>query len=275
MSLTRTEKILAHLEGSGTILEIGPLASPVLKKPVHEVLYADHVGRQGLVEKYRNDPTVDSDRIPEIDVIWDGQGPFPRQDVRLVYAVASHVLEHVPNPIAWMRTVASLLRRGGCLSLALPDMRFTFDIHRSQSNVGELLDADRENRTRPSLRQIWDHAALYSEVDLARIWEAFPECPANGIEPDIARGNELVSRALHGEYVDVHCWVFTQERFLRLMCDLASMGYSDFYIEEFFPVVHGTNEFIVILRKKLEQWDTETFKQRIEYGLEKAYLKLR
>lgn len=55
------------------------------------------------------------------------------------YAVASHVFEHLPNPVGWLRDVAALLVPRGVIALAVPDRRFTFDFFRRETTAARIL----------------------------------------------------------------------------------------------------------------------------------------
>jgi len=54
---------------------------------------------------------------------------------RFDYCLASHVIEHIPNPIAFFQSIAHLLKPGGVLSLAVPDKRYTFDFFQPAASV--------------------------------------------------------------------------------------------------------------------------------------------
>jgi predicted SAM-dependent methyltransferase len=55
------------------------------------------------------------------------------------YAVASHVVEHVPDLIDWLTEIASVLRSTGELRLIVPDKRFLFDIFRRETSLADVL----------------------------------------------------------------------------------------------------------------------------------------
>ncbi len=100
-------------------LELGPLDRPILGKADHDVLYVDHASREALIEKYRKTgslATVRPERIVEVDFIWDR----PLRDSAVggyAYCLASHVIEHVADPIGWLIEIADVLRVGGRLNL--------------------------------------------------------------------------------------------------------------------------------------------------------------
>ncbi len=75
---------------------------------------------------------------------------------------ASHVLEHVPNPIRWFEDVCSILAPGGKLHLKIPDSRYTFDFRRRPSGLSDLVAAYVEDRTRPTVDSTYA-SVLYME----------------------------------------------------------------------------------------------------------------
>src|ERR1700722_3107279 len=127
-------------------LEIGPLTAPRVRKSEGDVLYVDHMDAEGLRRKYADDPVLQGtlDHIVEIDyVMGDGRG-IPEvvgDHAPFDYVVAAHLIEHIPDPITWLMDIAAVLRPGGILSLVVPDKRFTFDINRQTTEIGDLVDA--------------------------------------------------------------------------------------------------------------------------------------
>lgn len=230
-------------------LEIGPLDRPIMPRPGSAVLYADHLDQSGLRQKYARHEHVDKAAIPHIDIVLDG---VPLGEAvgnnRLNYVIASHVIEHVPNPIAWLNELHDLLVDGGTISLAIPDRRQCFDALRRESTAAEWLDAYLLGHTRPSPARIFD--ALSHEVTFEGgiSWIR----PAHLSDLKLSRTTEHayhIARQVFesGEYFDVHCWAFIPETFSNLMRSLTSAGLLALTLEAMTDTVG--NEFLVRLKR--------------------------
>ena len=98
-------------------LEIGPLDRPLIEKSsLHsggEVFYLDHLSTEDLKNKYHSDSTVSVDAIVDVDYVCsDGNFEKVLKQKQFDYVVASHVIEHVPNPIYWLKGLFGILRPG-------------------------------------------------------------------------------------------------------------------------------------------------------------------
>jgi len=196
-------------------LEFGPLANPLVRKDQGPVKYVDYTGTGSLREKSRTDRSVDPDAIVEIDFnlehgslreICGPSGSF-------AYAVASHVFEHLSNPLGWLRDVAALLEPHGVISLAIPDRRYTFDHFRRETTMEQLVAYDYERLERPSMVQMTDHFFNVRLVDTAAAWQRPPlleDCPRYHPDEQIV---SILDQAADGNYVDCHCTVWTSETF--------------------------------------------------------------
>ena len=56
------------------------------------------------------------------------------------FVIASHVLEHLANPLAQLAEIQRVLRTGGAALILLPDRRFTFDRERSPTPLSHLVN---------------------------------------------------------------------------------------------------------------------------------------
>ena len=86
---------------------------------------------------------VDVDAIEDVDVVWSG-GPLapPLQHLApFDYIIASHVIEHLPDPLGFLTDCESLLKPSGVLSLVVPDSRYCFDCLRPLTSIGQWVDA--------------------------------------------------------------------------------------------------------------------------------------
>src|SRR5690606_31600713 len=107
--------------------------------------------RESLREKYAGHLPVDADAIPDIDFVVDGRGLAASiAGHHFHYVVASHVLEHIPDPITWLRDLHDALVDGGVLVLALPDYRRCFDALRRPTVPADWVGAYLDKRVRPS-----------------------------------------------------------------------------------------------------------------------------
>jgi hypothetical protein len=93
----RKKEIVEHLSLSGSGLEYGPLHRTIVDKKNASVRYVDYADRDYLVRHYANDPNVDTDTIPEIDIVTGGRpiDEFAEKE-SVDFIIASHVAEHVP-----------------------------------------------------------------------------------------------------------------------------------------------------------------------------------
>lgn len=83
----------------------------------------DHDTREGLLAKYAR-AAIDPESIEEVDVLWKG-GPlhevFPPEQLGTFDAlIASHVLEHMPDLVAFLASARRLVRNDGSLVFAAP-----------------------------------------------------------------------------------------------------------------------------------------------------------
>jgi hypothetical protein len=238
----------------GRGLEIGPLHAPVVTKDAADVFYVDVFDRAELVRRYRDDPFVDVADIPVIDFSLNRGSHF----VSLVEAVkaaapvswvfASHVVEHVPDVIGWLRDLGEIVEYGGVLVLAIPDRRYCFDVFRPQTTLGQMLQAYTDKDVRPTVRAVFDSLRDKVEVDTSALWRG--ELPVL----ETARLHTLdevmseVERVRDGDYVDAHVWTFTPDSFADQLGELEAMGLGAWHVEHI-EAPQGAVEFYARLRR--------------------------
>jgi SAM-dependent methyltransferase len=129
-------KLLArHLHGRG--IEIGALWRKFPVPSRAHVYYVDRISDADLEQHYAE---VNAPLIAP-DVVGDGVN-LPFAPGSLDFIIASHVLEHLPFPLAALRHWYDALRPGGVLLLKIPDKRHTFDIQRERTPLQHLIDED-------------------------------------------------------------------------------------------------------------------------------------
>lgn len=240
-------------------LEIGPLASPRVSKDDGPVRYLDHASAEELKRKYATNAEMQDrlDHIVDVDyVIGEGKriSEAVAQDAPFDYVIASHLIEHIPDPVGWMADVAQILRPGAILSLVIPDKRFCFDINRAPSDISEIVDAYLRQLTRPSYRQVYDFTsrAINGVVDTHAVWTEGADYTgvvrSDCDDPDVAALEACRRMDTSDEFVDVHCHAFTPDSFLVLLEKLSRLGLVDFELARFFPTEVDTLEFHASLR---------------------------
>ena len=221
--------------------------SPLVTKEMGDVFYIDHDSKENIRKKYSKDPNVDIDKIVEIDFVNDNR---PLAEIvggrKFDYILASHVFEHIQNPISWLQECDSILKPGGLLSLAIPDKRFTFDYFKELTCPHEWVGSYIEQRNRPSPATVFENATLCNGYDFSGLQkgEPFPRYikPVN-LEWALNHAKDALAR-----HIDVHCTVCTAESFAGLINDSRALGLHRFSIEALFPTQLGWNEFQVRLR---------------------------
>ncbi len=266
----RAAILLAGATPDWRIIEIGPSHAPIAPRSAGwNTTVVDHADQAGLIAKYATDPLFDTSRIEPVDVVWTG-GPLDAAVPAALHGsfdllIASHVIEHFPDPIGVLKSAETLLRPdGGTVSLAVPDKRVCFDFFRPPSTTGQLLAAHRQGRTRHTAASLFDHAAYFAQLDGRIGWgwhEGTAEVRADG---GLARAYEAFSKASEdpgSDYADCHAWMYTPASFQLAILEIAAVGVIDLRVERVEP--QGGVEFLVHLKRGRAQFDSvEAFEAR-------------
>ncbi|SIT36287.1 conserved hypothetical protein [Paraburkholderia ribeironis] len=254
-------------------VEIGPLCCPLVRRSdAGTIIYVDHTDTERLRQKYQNDAHVIADEIVDVDAIWGKNTLHEAIGGRYVdYVIASHVVEHVPDLVTWLRELAAVLKPTGEVRLVVPDRRFTFDYFRRESRLPEVLTSYIERARIPHPYSVLDFCLNAVEVNTVEAWQKRID-PQSGGQSHAAEGAIHVARDAfeNGVYYDVHCWVFTPRSFAKLMGDLCQLGLLDFACEHFSDTVKNELEFSVILRRSLDRKHIADSWLRMEHAASNA-----
>ncbi len=261
-------------------LEIGPLASPRVRKDEGPVRYVDHASAAELKEKYATDQGMRDrlDEIVDVDYVLGETTTISSAvaaDAPFDYVIASHVIEHIPDTVGWLDDLTRVLRPGGILSLVIPDKRYCFDVNRSLTEISDLVDANLRGLRQPSFRQAYDFyaKAIGGVVDPAAAWAGADYSQAvrqDFADPDVAAFEACRRMQTSDEFVDVHCHVFTPDSFLGLLDKLARLDLIDYEVAAFVPTERDNFEFYVSLRRLDASAGRESLRQAEQASIARA-----
>lgn len=249
-------------------IEIGALNNPIIRPEFGMCEYVDYTDLAGLREQHKGLPDRAAGIVP-VNHVWSGSGslaaivggPDPYD-----FAIASHVIEHVPNTLGWFRGIHEVLKPGGVFNLAIPDKRYTFDVNCPVSTIGQLIEADLLNYTRPSIRQMFDHCVRIARIEPGHIWAEQTNirglAPYNGDFAVWLAESQAIKIVEDGAYFDSHCWIYTPLSFLDLIRHAVQLGRFDFEILNFETTKPDEFEFFVSLMKPRVETDRESLKWR-------------
>ena len=152
----------------------------------------------------------------------------------LDFVVASHVLEHLADPLGFLVEIHRVLRPGGIVIVLLPDRRYTFDRTRPPTALEHVVE---------------DHARAVTRVDDEHIEEFLTladEEASYTIAPDSANRDAFYDwhreRSIH-----VHCWTDTEFHQV-LVYAIVGLGLSWEFVDRV-PLRDPFLEFGYVLRR--------------------------
>jgi SAM-dependent methyltransferase len=238
---------LIPIHGRG--LEIGPGYNPLIPKSEgFDIETADYTDQAGLRQKYHGNPHVDIDQIETVDHVLDGSNTLSEaigRPATFDYIVASHVIEHTPDMLAFLKSCQVLLAPQGVLLLAVPDKRHCFDVLQPLSSTGAVLQAHLDARTRPAPGAIFDDVAYNAVRNGAIGWSPEDQRPLTFFAPLEAAAAAYESARRSLAYRDVHVWRFVPSIFRLILRDLHEIGELGLQEKEFYDSVG--NEFYMTL----------------------------
>lgn len=128
------EYFARKLSGSG--LEIGPLHRPMTK---HEKMQVDYVDRCTVAELREHYPELKDLPLVEPQIISDAETLEAVKDNSYDFLIASHVIEHMKNPILSLQNWLRVIKPGGLIYMLVPDKRVTFDAKRVRTLVSHII----------------------------------------------------------------------------------------------------------------------------------------
>lgn len=206
--------LVARVAPDALGLEIGAHARPVEGlTPYYTDAVADFAGTAGRV-----------------DFLADACA-LPLADGTLDYLCSSHVLEHLPDPLAALHEWHRVLRPGGWLYLVVPDQRFTFDHPRATTSSAHLLEDFVHGRTAATSLEHVDEFIYQTDWSLLHPEVSVAERPAY----QLAACSRYLDDLRKGLPIDIHFHTFTPDSLRELLhaSGLAGGAASRFTIESY------------------------------------------
>ena len=155
----------------GRGIEIGALHAPLEVPRKVRVTYVDRFPATDLNAHY---PELGPVKF-RVDVIDDGEKLQTFAAASQDFIIANHFLEHAQDPIRTIKRHLEVLKRGGILYMAVPDMRLTFDQKRDPTTIDHFR---RDHQEGPA----WSYEAHVDEY--VRLVE--DRLPGQGLEERVA-----------------------------------------------------------------------------------------
>lgn len=228
LNAQRKARVFATIDRNGLGVEIGPSHDPIApKREGFRVHVIDHASREELLHKYAAHG-LPLDRIEDVDFVWKGESYVELTGTPKHYdwIIASHLIEHTPDLIAFLDDCDSILKDGGVLSLVIPDKRYCFDRFRPITGLARVIDAHvagSKIHSEGTVAEFFMNVAARGHV-LA--WDERSRGDYHFLH-SVREAQDVMRevRELHA-YRDVHNWCFVPHSFRLILADLHALGYT-------------------------------------------------
>jgi len=247
--MDRREKVLKYIQKDVCGVEIGPSFNPFApKKEGFNVEIIDYLDRDQLIEKYKIH-NLNIDNIEEVDFVWSGE-TYPELTGKTNYydwIIASHMIEHTPDLISYLKECETILKDDGVLSLVIPDKRFCFDHFRPITSISRIIDSHIQQNKIHTAGTVAEY--FLNIVSKNEIIAWFSKYDGNykfvhGLEEAVLGIKSVEEQKA---YLDVHNWCFVPHSFRLIIKDLFDLGFISFKEVDFFDT--DGCEFYITLSK--------------------------
>jgi SAM-dependent methyltransferase len=199
-AVTPTPRALLTRFLNGAGVELGPGHHPMpIQFPGIAVQYVDRWQPEENLELFTNLEPGATFPKPDIIANLDVDRLSALTDESQDFVIASHLLEHLADPLAQMSEIHRVLKPSGVVLVFLPDRRYTFDRKRSPTPLEHLVADYRDQVTVVSDEHIEDY------LRKTDVWN-----PAWTPEQQRAEFEVNRRRSIH-----VHCW--SEDEFLPVV----------------------------------------------------------
>ena len=255
-SPTLSTAAMKYVNASSKGLEISPYFDAFVKKDDYNVDYTDYISNEEIAVRASQNGDYTGEVIPRVDFVWTPGKTLAQCIISsdpYDYVVASHVMEHVPNPIGWLNEILRTVRDGGYVILFLPDRQISNDHFRKPTETAELIEWWIEQPVIPTSGQILDCLVnTYCALDRDNLYfdnSHQPIEPLRRLYPDEVATDFALMGYNKNQYMDVHCTVWSADSFRETFQRLIAGGFINVEVE---TVSSEIMEFLVVLRKKGE-----------------------
>lgn len=248
--MTREEKVLIKIDKSKIGIEIGPSHAPLApKKNGFNVHIIDHMNREELIKKYTGH-NVNLENIEEVDFVWSGQSYAQLTGKSNYYnwAIGSHLIEHTPDLITFLKECEEILKEDGVLSLVVPDIRFHFDYFRPITGISKVIDAYLQKNVIHTAGTAAEYHLNCSVRGGKIAWDQANRQEFSLLYSSADSYDQMQKVIKQKEYLDLHSWSFTPTSFRLMIQDLNDLGFISLKEMTFFPT--AGSEFYITLGKK-------------------------
>jgi SAM-dependent methyltransferase len=234
-----------HIIGAG--VELGPGHVPFPLGPGTTVRYVDRWAPDQNRELF---PELADAAFPRPHIVanLDTDRLSALADESQDFVIASHVLEHLAEPIGLIVEIHRVLRPGGVVLILLPDRHRTFDRHREPTSLAHL---------------VAEYAANVTEVDDTHISEFLEKTGTPlGDSPEADRATIELHRR---RSIHVHCWT-DEEFFPVLRYGVEHLGQRWEFVDGTVTDDEGPSgvEFGFVLRRGQADVTSAAVKERLE-----------
>jgi hypothetical protein len=251
------EQFYSMIPRRGTLLEIGPYASPTFRRPDYDVYYADvvtpaQIRSQCSAWGYIPDGTPD-----HIDILIRPMSrPTFTTDLKFKSIFSSHNIEHHPDLINHLLEMAAVADgKDTEFFLAIPDKRYCFDHYQRESSCAEIIGAHVEDRRKHVKTSFIQTEVYKAHNDQQQHWDGNhgPDPWNHPLTPDrIAHLKDIIAKSakMDNEYVDTHAWRFTMNSFLQCMEILSALDLQPWVVDRIYEPIYCMPEFYAVLKLK-------------------------
>lgn len=160
------EKTVSFARGEG--VEFGAAANPLPIPLGSSVRYADLFTHDQLVSELYEEGK-DYEFVPT-DILCSFDDMIGLEDNSVDFIIASHVIEHVRNPIKSIENAWNKLRSKGTLILIIPKKERTFDRGRELTTLSHLVEDYKNPSKYRDLLHIADYYANAKPIDIKELY---------------------------------------------------------------------------------------------------------
>lgn len=252
----RRNSVLEFLPMQELGLEIAPYFNPFIDAENYSVFYVDCIDNDEIQSKAATNPGAKGTKIPRIDAVWVPGKPLKEcvGGRKFGYALASHVMEHVPNPLGWLCEIVDCLDDNGVLALLLPDRRGSMDFYRCETTFGEVVGWSIEKPVRPTPTQVMDFLSQSfldtGNLDFMKQMPAFENAPRTYSDKDAINFARWVKE--EEKYLDAHVSVWTPDSFKEVFERIIALDLLPVVLNGPYRRLPGFHafEFLVLLQKR-------------------------